>query len=110
MLRNTTFNLPDSLVSRAKAYAAGQGTTLTAIIRTHLETVTAQDNDDASSDPLMAFSQGKITKEQAVRLLGLRDYSELLVALGEADLPLPMLPRHEIDNQAAAFARIWRKA
>ena len=41
MLRNTTFNLPDDLVARAKSYAATHGTTMTAIIREHLEAVTS---------------------------------------------------------------------
>jgi plasmid stability protein len=110
MLRNTTFNLPDDLVSRAKAYAASHGTTLTAIVRDHLEAVTVDDKLGAAEDPLMAFSQGRMTKEQAVKDLGLRDYAELLVRLGEADLPLPGLPAHEIQNQATTFARIWRQS
>ena len=110
MLRNTTFNLPDDLVSRAKAYAASHGTTLTAIVRDHLEAVTLDDKLGAAEDPLMAFSQGRMTKEQAVKDLGLRDYAELLVRLGEADLPLPGLPAHEIQNQATTFARIWRQS
>jgi len=39
VLKNTTFNLPDDLVARAKAYAAAHGTTMTAIVREHLEAV-----------------------------------------------------------------------
>lgn len=39
MLKNTTFNLPEELITRA--YAATHGTTMTAIIRKHLETVTS---------------------------------------------------------------------
>jgi hypothetical protein len=38
----------------------------------------------------------------------LRDYAALLVALGDADLPMP--PPHEVENQAAIFARLWRQA
>jgi hypothetical protein len=110
MLRNTTFNLPDDLVARAKAYAANNGTTLTAIVRNHLEAVTADDKVGATEDPLAAFSLGRMTKEQAIKALGLRDYAELLVRLGEADLPLPSLPGHEIENQATTFARIWRQS
>jgi plasmid stability protein len=108
MLRNTTFNLPDDLVSRAKAYAAQHGTTVTAIIREHLEAVTARSSEPVD-DALLAFSRGRLTKEQAVKALRLRDYAELLVALGDADLPLPTLPPHEVENQAATFARIWAK-
>lgn len=110
MLRNTTFNLPDELVGRAKAYAAAHGTTLTAIIREHLEAVTADATEERPIDPLVAFSKGKITKEEAITSLGLRDYAELLVCLGDADLPLPKLPAHEIENQVTTFARIWRQS
>lgn len=109
MMRNTTFNLPDELIARAKAYAAGHGTTVTAIVREHLETVTGGAPPEAKDDPLLAFSKGKLSKELAIRALGLRDYAELLLALGEADLPLPALPPHEIDNQAALFASLWRR-
>jgi plasmid stability protein len=109
MLRNTTFNLPDELISRAKAYAATHGTTLTALIREHLEAVTSTRSNQDFDDPLVAFSKGLTTKEQAIRTLGLRDYAELLVALGDADLPLPKLPPHELENQAATFARLWNQ-
>lgn len=109
MLKNTTFNLPEDLIHRAKAYAAANQTTVTAIIRAHLEAVTAQ-KEQAGDDVLQAFSEGRISKDQAVRELGLRDYASLLVRLGEADLPLPALPAHETENQAALFAEIWRRA
>jgi len=43
-------------------------------------------------------------------MLGLRDYAELLVALGDADLPMPTAPPHEIENQATIFAKLWRQS
>lgn len=46
------------------------------------------------------FSNGLITKEEAVEKLGLRDYAQLLVALGDADLPLFTLPEEELEKQA----------
>ena len=50
-------------------------------------------SDDAqSNDPLIAFSAGRISKEQAIEALRLRDYASLLIMLGAADLPLPRLP------------------
>jgi plasmid stability protein len=111
MLKNTTFNLPDELVARAKAYAAAHGATLTSLIREHLEAITAGDAPEAvASDVLLEFSRGRIPKGEAIKALGLRDYADLLIALGEADLPLPKLPAHEIENQAATFARIWRQS
>ena len=103
MLTETIFKLPDTLVAHAQAYAQKHHTTLTAIIRKHLDTMIAADND-----PLINFSQGDMTKEEAISELGLRDYSQLLVALGDADLPLPVLPEKEIAEQVAMFTRIWR--
>jgi plasmid stability protein len=110
MQRNTTLNLPDKLVSRAKAYAAEHGTTMTAIIRSHLEAVTSSGENPIVHDPLLAYSQGQLSRSEAIRMLGLRDYAELLVALGDADLPMPSAPPHEIENQATTFTKLWRQS
>ena len=107
MLRNTTFNLPEDLLARAKAYAAKNRTTVTAIIREHLNAVTVDSKPHIQADPLVAYSRGLLARNEAIRLLGLRDYAQLLVALGDADLPMPTPPPHEIENQAATFARLW---
>lgn len=109
MLRNTTLNLPDDLVARAKAYAAAHGTTMTAIIREHLEAVTSDGASPITDDPLLAYSQGRLARNEAIRLLGLRDYAALLVALGDADLPMPLPSAHDIENQAVTFAKLWRQ-
>lgn len=110
MLRNTTFNLPDDLVARAKSYAAAHGTTMTAIIREHLEAITSEGVEPITDDPLLAYSQGRLARGDAIRLLRLRDLSELLVALGDADLPMPMPPPHDIENQAVTFAKLWKQS
>ena len=109
MLKNTTFNLPDHLVARAKSYAAAHGTTMTALVRQHLEAVTSDGKGPIVDDPLLAYSQGRLARNETIRVLGLRDYAELLVALGDVDLPMPLPPPHEIENQALAFARLWNK-
>lgn len=109
MLKNTTFNLPAELVARAKAYAASHGTTMTAIVREHLEAITSDASDGVADDPLLAYSKGQLARNEAVRLLGLRDYAELLVALGDAELPMPLPPAEEIENQAVTLARLWKQ-
>lgn len=109
VLRNTTLNLPDELVQRAKAYAAQHGTTMTAIIRAHLEAIT----DPARSEPpeaLEAYSKGLLDRDDAIRALGLRDHADLLVAMGQAGLSMPMPPPNVVDNQAANFERIWKQS
>lgn len=110
MLRNTTLNLPDALVQRAKAYASQHGTTMTALVREHLERVTGYREQQAQADdPLVAFSEGRMARAAAIRALGLRDYAQLLIRLGEHDLPLPKLPAHEVEAMADSFARQWQR-
>jgi hypothetical protein len=81
MSRSTTLNLPDKSVPRVKATA---------------------------DDLLLAYSQGRLSRSEAIRALGLRDYAELLVTLGDADLPMPLAPPHDVANEAAIFEKIWR--
>ena len=109
MLKNTTFNLPDELVARAKAYAATHGTTMTSIIREHLTAVTSTPGDVVAADPLVSYSRGLLARDETIRLLGLRDYAELLVALGDADVPMPLPPPHEVENQATTFVKLWNQ-
>jgi hypothetical protein len=61
-------------------------------------------------DILRAFAGGLTTREDAVSALGLRDYAELLVALGEHDLAPPRPTEHEVELQAVEFERVWSSA
>jgi putative RNA 2'-phosphotransferase len=70
----------------------------------------ASSGGSRGDDPLLAYSQGKLGRDEAIGLLGIRDYAELLVALGDADLPMPLPPPDDVENQALAFARIWKQA
>ena len=108
MLKNTSMNLPEELVTRVKTYAAQNRTTMTAIVREHFEAITEPDGEISDEDPLLAYSKGLLSRKDAVRRLGLRDYADLLVALGDADLPMPLPPAHDIESQAATFAKLWR--
>jgi len=81
MSHHTTLNLPDKPASQATTIA---------------------------DDPLLAYSQGRLSRNESIRALGLRDYSELLIALGEADLPMPSAASDDIENQAATFEKLWR--
>ena len=110
MMRNTTLNLPNDLVQRTKAYAAQHGTTMTALVREHLERVTGYREEQArTNDPLVAFSGGRMAKEAAIRALGLRDYAQLLVSLGERNLPLPKLPAHELEAMTDTFVGLLKQ-
>ena len=76
--KNTTLNLPEALIARTRAYAAAHGTTMTAIVRSHLEAITAEP-EQAPDDPLHAYAQGLIRRDEAIDHLGVRDYADLLV-------------------------------
>ncbi len=100
MLTSVKIEVPNSLLEGAKLYAAAHSTTLTALLIEKLESIT----HTKSNDPLVLFSRNSLTKEQAVEAAGLRDYAQLLVAMGDADLPLPALSHDEIERQAQMFA------
>ncbi|MBX6744795.1 MAG: hypothetical protein IRY87_22410 [Acetobacteraceae bacterium] len=69
-----------------------------------------QDDQQISGDPAVAFSQGHISKEAAIKALGLRDYAELLQLLGGPGLPLPRIPADEQERQTANFVRLLRES
>jgi plasmid stability protein len=108
-MRQTTLNLPEELVSKAEAYAASHGTTMTALVRSHLEAVTSGGTSPPDDDPLLAYSMGRLSRRDAIKLLGLRDYAGLLILLGDADLPIPRPSAQEIEDQAALFEKLWRQ-
>ena len=60
--------------------------------------------------PLERFSLALIAKEQAVEELGLRDYSELLMALGAEGLPLPIATDAELAEQVKTFVLFWKNS
>jgi len=76
----------------------------------HLEAETVPARSEISDDPLLAYSQGGLARNEAIHLLGLRDYAKLLVALGEADLPMPLSSHQAVENQVATFVKIWQKS
>ncbi len=88
MTRSITLNLPDALVRHAKSYAA----------------------PPRLDDPLAAFSNGRMAKEAVIEALGLRNYAQVLLALGQRGLPLPKLPGHEVEAMADNFVRIYQLA
>jgi hypothetical protein len=57
---------------------------------------------------LLAYSRGRIGQRDAVDALEMRDSTELLVALGDANLPMPMPPPDEIERQADTFVKLMK--
>jgi hypothetical protein len=65
---------------------------------------------ESSGDPLRAFAEGWISKERAIDALGLHDYAQLLMALGERGLRPPRLPEEVLAPMVATFVRLLREA
>ena len=57
---------------------------------------------------LTAYSEQRISRDEAIERLELRDYASLLVALGHADLPLPSRPPEAVEDEAAIFVELWK--
>lgn len=77
--------------------------------RADIEEIKSCGGKSSGYEPLLAYSQGILSRSDAIRMLGLRDYTELLSSLGDANLPMPSASPHDADNQAAAFAKLWRR-
>lgn len=62
----------------------------------------------ARSAALTQYSEGKLSARVAAELLGLRDSADLLIALGDAGLPMPQPSDEEVKEQATTFAQLFR--
>lgn len=60
-------------------------------------------------DPLLSFSRGEIGRQRAMDALGI-GYGELLDRLAERRLPLPQLPKAELDRMAAVMLEVLERA
>jgi hypothetical protein len=58
--------------------------------------------------PLVLYSRGLISRQVAIRRLKIRDYAELLVALGDADLSMPMPSDAQVEQEVAVFRQMMR--
>lgn len=95
---------PDEDRRRERLRAALDGLAVSGAFATHRND--RQGETVAAEDPLEEFSKGAISKEKAIRMAGLRDYSELLLALGKRGLPLPTLAETELKAMTRDFIKI----
>lgn len=63
----------------------------------------------ARSAVLTQYSGGKLSSRVAAELLGLRDSADLLIALGDAGLPMPQPSAEEVKEQAKTFSTLFRE-
>ena len=64
--------------------------------------------DLPDTHPLLMYSRRQITRQVAIDQLEIRDYAELLVALGDADIPMPMPSDEQIEQEVATFQMLSR--
>lgn len=81
---------------------------MTCFVSELFEVIVEPEREIVDEHPLLAYSKGLLSRSEAVKRLGLRDYAELLVALGDADLPMPLPSPDEVDRQVATFSEIWK--
>lgn len=59
-------------------------------------------------ETLLAYSCGLLSRQDAIQRLGVRYSADLLVALGDAGLPMPLPSTEELERQAEIIVRLWR--
>jgi hypothetical protein len=64
--------------------------------------------DAPDTHPLVLYSRGQISRQVAIDRMHYRDYATLLVALGEADLPMPMPSDEQIEKEVETFRMLMR--
>lgn len=64
--------------------------------------------DLPDTHPLVLYSRGQISRHVAIDRMHYRDYATLLVALGEADLPMPMPSDEQIAAEVETFRLLMR--
>jgi hypothetical protein len=108
-VRNTTFRLDDDLLRAARIYAAEHGTSVTALIKAHLEKVTGHHAPADNSDSVGLYSQGEISSAEAMRRLRLINYAQLLDAVADRGLTQPRLSSAEIERQASLLSNMIKR-
>lgn len=64
--------------------------------------------DLSDTHPLVMYSRGQITRQVAIDRMHYRDYAELLVALGDAELPMPMPSEKQVEKEVETFRLLMR--
>jgi len=64
--------------------------------------------DLPNTHPLVRYSRGQISRQVAIQRLKVRDYATLLVALGDADLPMPIPSDEQIKKEVETFRMMMR--
>ena len=99
--------LPSKLLAQVQRFARAHGTSPSDLIKEYLEGVVRFGS--SRYDSLGAFSDGRLTRAEAMRFTSSRDYAELLDKLDGQLTPLPWSNPSEISREAETFAEIFCK-
>ncbi len=106
---NITLSLDDSLIAAAKALAAKQQTSISALVRTSLEQQVASAGETSASgasgvlQELLDYAAGRRPRAVVMQALGITDYGVLLRLLNAASLPHPVVPISRRQQMSSAM-------
>jgi hypothetical protein len=108
---NVKVSVNRDLLKRAKVIAtksqASVNVLLDAQLRYLLETFESVEQSGNENDTvLLDFSLGRITDEQAMRLLLIDSEEDLFLRMAQARLPMPRRPKKETNNMRAALRKL----
>jgi len=108
---NVKVSVNRDLLKRAKVIAAKSQTSVNALLDAQLrylvETFESAEQLGKENDKvLLDFSLGRITDEQAMRLLLIDSEEDLFLRMAQARLPMPRRPKKEINNMTAALRKL----
>lgn len=63
--------------------------------------------DAAGIDALRKYSEGRLSRSEAIQMLRLPDHAGLPVALGDAGFPLPSQHQALVDADVTTFDVLW---
>jgi hypothetical protein len=89
-LANITIAIPTDLLQRSKAYAAQREVSFSKLVEAQLTSLLEAPSHTASTDEVLRrFSLGDITRKEAMALLKVDSYGELILLMGGEGMTLP---------------------
>jgi hypothetical protein len=87
---NITISLPTDLLQRSKTYAAQREMSFSKLVEARLTSLLeAPSQASSTGEVLRRFSSGDITRKEAMLLLNLDSYGELILLMGREEMAMP---------------------
>ena len=89
-MANITIAIPTDLLQRSKAYAAQREMSFSKLVEARLTSLLeAPSQASSTGEVLRRFSSGDITRKEAMALLKLDSYGELILLMGSEGMTMP---------------------